>query len=50
MRTNCMDCLDRTNVVQSVIARHLLWQFLGNIGVQRPGVLNKYELYLDGSV
>eukprot|EP00474_Spongospora_subterranea_P010564 CRZ11022.1 hypothetical protein [Spongospora subterranea] len=26
-RTNCMDCLDRTNVVQSVFASHaLLWQ------------------------
>lgn len=24
IRTNCMDCLDRTNVVQSVIARNIL--------------------------
>lgn len=24
IRTNCMDCLDRTNVVQSVIARNVL--------------------------
>ena len=24
MRTNCMDCLDRTNVVQSMFARHML--------------------------
>jgi hypothetical protein len=23
-RTNCMDCLDRTNVVQSVLARNVL--------------------------
>lgn len=23
-RTNCMDCLDRTNVVQSVLARNIL--------------------------
>lgn len=27
-RTNCMDCLDRTNVVQSVIARYILLQIL----------------------
>ena len=24
VRTNCMDCLDRTNVVQSAIARQML--------------------------
>lgn len=24
VRTNCMDCLDRTNVVQSMLARHVL--------------------------
>lgn len=23
LRTNCMDCLDRTNVVQSVFAKHV---------------------------
>ena len=28
VRTNCMDCLDRTNVVQSVLARHTLLQQL----------------------
>ena len=27
-RTNCIDCLDRTNVVQSMIAKHLLHQQL----------------------
>ena len=27
-RTNCMDCLDRTNVVQSCIARRLLHEIL----------------------
>ena len=25
MRTNCMDCLDRTNVVQSVFSRQILF-------------------------
>ena len=28
MRTNCMDCLDRTNVVQSVVARAVLTSYL----------------------
>lgn len=28
IRTNCMDCLDRTNVVQSMIAKHVLNQQL----------------------
>lgn len=32
-RTNCMDCLDRTNVVQSVIARKLLLQWLAKLGI-----------------
>lgn len=32
-RTNCMDCLDRTNVVQSVIARHVLLQWLAKLGI-----------------
>lgn len=28
VRTNCLDCLDRTNVVQSVIARRVLLTWL----------------------
>lgn len=32
-RTNCMDCLDRTNVVQSVISRHLLLSWLVKLGI-----------------
>jgi len=28
VRTNCMDCLDRTNVVQSMIARRILTEQL----------------------
>ena len=31
LRTNCVDCLDRTNVVQSVFARHVLHKQLGNL-------------------
>ncbi|ROT39555.1 hypothetical protein SODALDRAFT_339075 [Sodiomyces alkalinus F11] len=32
MRTNCMDCLDRTNVVQSIFARHVLDRILEDLG------------------
>lgn len=32
-RTNCMDCLDRTNVVQSVISRHLLLTWLAKLNI-----------------
>lgn len=32
-RTNCMDCLDRTNVVQSVIGRQVLLQWLIKLGI-----------------
>ncbi|ORX99166.1 hypothetical protein K493DRAFT_1669 [Basidiobolus meristosporus CBS 931.73] len=35
-RTNCMDCLDRTNVVQSVLARRALTSQLREIGVLGP--------------
>ncbi|KAI5839330.1 SacI homology domain-containing protein [Morchella snyderi] len=37
VRTNCMDCLDRTNVVQSIIARTLLAQQMVDAGVIPPG-------------
>ena len=33
MRTNCMDCLDRTNVVQSVFARQIALLQLHSLGV-----------------
>jgi hypothetical protein len=32
-RTNCMDCLDRTNVVQSVFARQLMLAWLNKLGI-----------------
>lgn len=35
-RTNCMDCLDRTNVVQSVLARVVLTRQLQSVGILRP--------------
>lgn len=37
VRTNCMDCLDRTNVVQSMIARFTLTRQLTDAGVLKPG-------------
>ncbi|KAH9822938.1 Phosphoinositide phosphatase SAC1 [Teratosphaeria destructans] len=37
VRTNCMDCLDRTNVVQSMLGRWTLTRMLIDIGVMRPG-------------
>ena len=36
-RTNCMDCLDRTNVVQSLLARRSLEKTLLRLGVLVPG-------------
>lgn len=34
LRTNCMDCLDRTNVVQSAVASWALEQQLGHLGLK----------------
>lgn len=36
MRTNCVDCLDRTNVVQSVIARKMLLKWLAKLKIIEP--------------
>jgi hypothetical protein len=36
VRTNCIDCLDRTNVVQSAIAKHILLEQLRDLGILRP--------------
>ncbi|KKA28243.1 hypothetical protein TD95_002428 [Thielaviopsis punctulata] len=37
MRTNCMDCLDRTNVVQSMFARYMLNRMFVENGLLSPG-------------
>jgi phosphatidylinositol 4-phosphatase len=37
VRTNCMDCLDRTNVVQSMLGRWTLTRMLIDLGMMRPG-------------
>ncbi|KAL9982827.1 hypothetical protein ACROYT_G004936 [Oculina patagonica] len=38
-RVNCMDCLDRTNVVQAALARHIMEQQLKKLGKQLPDQL-----------
>lgn len=37
VRTNCMDCLDRTNVVQTTLARWVLNDQLRSVGVLQQG-------------
>ena len=37
MRTNCMDCLDRTNVVQSMFARYVLDRIFVDLGLMSSG-------------
>lgn len=37
VRTNCMDCLDRTNLVQSMIGRYMLTRMLIDLGVLKEG-------------
>ncbi|KAI5844552.1 SacI homology domain-containing protein [Morchella snyderi] len=37
VRTNCMDCLDRTNVVQSILARWTLNRQMIDLGVLKKG-------------
>jgi len=43
-RTNCMDCLDRTNVVQSVFAHKVLVAQLQEVGVLSPQELKLNSL------
>ncbi|XP_062319959.1 phosphatidylinositide phosphatase SAC2 [Osmerus eperlanus] len=47
-RVNCMDCLDRTNVVQASIARAVMEQQLKKLGVmppEQPLPLKCYRIY-----
>jgi hypothetical protein len=47
VRTNCMDCLDRTNVVQSTIARWVLNRQLRTIGIlQSTEVIENDEAFM----
>ncbi|KAI9888007.1 MAG: hypothetical protein M1823_000128 [Watsoniomyces obsoletus] len=37
VRTNCMDCLDRTNLVQSMLAKWTLDRMFTDLGILQPG-------------
>jgi hypothetical protein len=39
IRTNCMDCLDRTNVVQSIFGRYMLFQQLNDVRNDKKRIL-----------
>ncbi len=43
VRTNCMDCLDRTNVVQSLLARWTLDRMFVDLGLMQRGSTFKTE-------
>ncbi|ELQ39866.1 recessive suppressor of secretory defect [Pyricularia oryzae] len=43
VRSNCMDCLDRTNVVQSILGRHKLDRMFISLGLMAEGRTFKDE-------
>lgn len=43
VRTNCIDCLDRTNVVQSALARYFLNRHLMHLGVTSQEELGAHD-------
>ncbi|CAG8452119.1 9829_t:CDS:10 [Funneliformis caledonium] len=48
IRTNCMDCLDRTNVVQSTFAKWMLTQQLREVGVlSNKEKIDEIESFMD---
>ncbi|GLV39628.1 Sac1 phosphatase [Carabus blaptoides fortunei] len=46
-RTNCIDCLDRTNVVQSMLARRSLTFVLTKLNILRPGQTVEQQIGLE---
>lgn len=46
-RTNCMDCLDRTNVVQSVFARNSLLSQLNGLGLGEKPTGQAFQAFQD---
>ena len=49
VRTNCMDCLDRTNVVQSMFGRYILFQqFRERLGLRLEGTRKLPLEYISG--
>lgn len=48
-RVNCIDCLDRTNVVESALARHVLTSQLTQVGMTPDALTSNIEfVYNDG--
>ena len=47
LRTNCMDCLDRTNVCQSYFARHMLDAQLGEQGFDMSAQLDQENAWFN---
>jgi hypothetical protein len=48
-RINCIDCLDRTNVVESALARHVLTSQLTQVGMAPDALTSNIEfVYNDG--
>jgi len=45
IRTNCMDCLDRTNVVQSVIERQIAHKQLHKMGIEGEPKGDPFEVF-----
>jgi len=45
-RTNCIDCLDRTNVVQSVLGRQVLHKMLNKLGFEGVPSGEAFEVFL----
>jgi len=45
MRTNCMDCLDRTNVVQGVFSRKIAHEQLFKLGVSEKPSGAPFEVF-----
>ncbi|KKA26447.1 hypothetical protein TD95_000147 [Thielaviopsis punctulata] len=47
LRTNCMDCLDRTNVCQSSFAKHMLEQQLKELGFDMSAQLDQQTAWFN---
>jgi hypothetical protein len=43
IRTNCIDCLDRTNVVQTLFSRHVLHNTLNNLKLSQKQNISVFE-------
>lgn len=46
IRTNCIDCLDRTNLIQTKIAYSVLSTILTKCGIDVPKIFGKESIVL----